>query len=60
MPGLTTVDQGMKRLVDATTGELTGSTSGLAGSGICSVGMLSSATVRSGIAASVFSAGCSL
>ena len=55
MPRLNPVDHGMKRRVDDTTGESTGSTSGLAGSGFCSAGMLSLAAVRSGIAAPVVS-----
>ena len=36
--GLTTTDHGMKRRVEDTTGESTGTTSGFAGSGICSPG----------------------
>merc|ERR1711965_1236775 len=53
--GLPTEDHGMKRRVDPTTVESTGITSGFAGSGCCSAGMLSSAAVRSGIAAPVVS-----
>ena len=55
MPRLNPVDHGMKRRVDDTTGESTGTTSGLAGSGFCSAEMLSSAAVRPGIAAEVVS-----
>ena len=53
--GLTTTDHGMKRRVEPTTVESTGITSGFAGSGSCSAGMLSSAAARSGIAAPVVS-----
>ena len=53
--GLPTADHGMKRRVEPTTVESTGITSGFAGSGCCSAGMLSSAAVRSGIAAPVVS-----
>ena len=53
--GLPTTDHGMKRRVEPTTVESTGITSGFAGSGCCSAGMLSSAAVRSGIAAPVVS-----
>ena len=53
--GLPTADHGMKRRVEPTTVESTGITSGFAGSGCCSAGMLSSVTARSGIAAPVVS-----
>ena len=53
--GLPTADHGMKRRVEATTVESTGTTNDFAGSGFCSAGMLSSATARSGIAAPVVS-----
>ena len=42
---------GMQRRVEDTTVESTGKISGFAGSGFCSAGILSSAAVRSGIAA---------
>ena len=53
--GLFTTDHGMQRRVEDTTVESTGITSDFAGSGFCSAGMLSSAAVRSGIAAPVVS-----
>ncbi|EOD36714.1 hypothetical protein EMIHUDRAFT_200881 [Emiliania huxleyi CCMP1516] len=49
--GLPTADHGMKRRVEPTTVESTGITSGFAGSGCCSAGMLSSG-ITSGFAGS--------